>query len=188
MFTYISFDGFNKISQGNLETVVTQTKQYLLANKEAQVLVYSDLNGKAIDFDLSGTVKDVEKRLKVFISKNPLNHAGAGRPSLGVIPREISLLPHHWEWLMNQKTGSSSVIRSLIDEKMNKIPLFKDKIKNAQEATYNFLSAIAGDLPDYEDAIRYLYRKDKEKFNECISSWHKDVKKHAVILSVEVFQ
>lgn len=188
MFSYISFEGFDKISEGSLETVVLESKQHLLAHKNSQLLIYSNLTGRAIDFDLSGTLKDVEKRLKVYVSKTQASHSGAGRPSLGVIAREISLLPHHWEWLINQKAGSSSVIRTLIDEKMKKAPLPKDVIKNAQEATYNFLSAVAGDLSDYEDALRFLYRKDLKKFEECISSWPKDVKKHALFLSKEVFE
>ena len=188
MFTYISFVGFNKISHGSLESVVIESKQYLSSHKDSQLLIFSDLTGRAIDFDLSGTVKDVEKRLRVYLSKDQSNHVGAGRPSLGVIAREISLLPHHWEWLLNQKSGSSGVIRTLIDEKMKKAPLPKDIIKSAQETTYNFLLAVAGDLPDYEDAIRYLYRKDKEKFEECISTWHKDIRKHAMALSADVFK
>ena len=117
---------------------------------------------------------------------NLQSNTGAGRPKLGVVPREISLLPIHWEWLINQDGGSSAVIRNLIDEKIKNRSI--DKIKNSQERTYKFLSTLAGNLPNFEEATRFLYRKDKRKFTELISSWPKDIAKHATHLSREVFE
>jgi hypothetical protein len=124
--------------------------------------------------------------LKVYSQQESRPNTGAGRPKLGVVPREISLLPHHWEWLINQDGGSSAVIRNLIDEKIKNHTT--NKIKNSQEKTYKFLSAIAGNLPNFEEAVRFLYRKDKKKFTELISSWPKDIIKHSINLSHDTFE
>lgn len=111
-----------------------------------------------------------------------------GRPKLGVIPREISLLPSHWEWLNSQAGGASATIRLLIDEKIKLSSSDKMKAKNAQEVTYKFLSAIAGDLPNFEESIRYLYRTDRKKFSELVASWPQDVVAHALTLAANAFE
>lgn len=185
MFIYTAFDGFKVIAQGNLEEVALLLKRKIRDQKALSALIFSDLTGRQIDLDLSGTEKQVIDRLKVYSSQEPQANTGAGRPKLGVIPREISLLPHHWEWLINQDGGSSAVIRNLIDEKIKNRS--SDKIKASQERTYKFLSAIAGNLPNFEEATRYLYRKDKKKFTELISSWPKDIVKHSMALASGVF-
>ena len=41
---------------------------------------------------------------------------GPGRPKLGVVAREVTLLPRHWEWLAKQHGGASVTLRKLIDE------------------------------------------------------------------------
>lgn len=182
MFTYTAFEDFKIVCQGNIEKVALSMKE----QKKANVLLFSDLTGREIDLDLSGTEKQVLERLKIYSSPDAQPNAGAGRPKLGVIPREISLLPHHWEWLINQNGGASAIIRNLIDEKIS--PRAGDKAKAAQERTYKFLTSIAGNLPNFEEAIRFLYRKDKKKFADLISDWPKDVVKHANYLAVRVFE
>ena len=41
---------------------------------------------------------------------------GRGRPKLGVVAREVTLLPRHWEWLAAQPGGASVALRKLVDE------------------------------------------------------------------------
>ncbi len=188
MFTYTAFNGFQIISQGALCDVAVVTFKKWRAQPEAKILIFSDSTGRQMDLDLSGSEKDVIERLKMYETKPTTPHVRAGRPKLGVIPREISLLPHHWEWLLNQDGGSSSAIRRLIDEKTKPLPLAKDKIKQAQEVTYKFLSAIAGDLPHFEEVTRYLYRKDKKKFESLMADWPKDITRHTLALAAEVFK
>jgi uncharacterized protein len=188
MFNYTAFDGFNIISQGRIEEVALEVRQHLKLNREARLLIFSDFSGKQMDFDLSGSEKDILERLKIF--KTPeltLSQSGPGRPKLGVVPREISLLPSHWEWLSTQPGGASSTIRRLVDEKLKLPPTGKDKSKQAQETVYTFLNAIAGDLPHFEEALRFLYRKDKKKFKEIIASWPADLVKHTMTLASDVF-
>lgn len=185
MFTYTAFEEFKIIAQGNIEEVALSVKKQLKEQKNSTVLIFSDLTGRQIDLDLSGTDKQVLDRLKIYVIQDIPASTGAGRPKLGVIPREISLLPRHWEWMLHQDGGASLVIRNLIDEKIKNEP--KDKAKPAQERTYKFLSAIAGNLENYEEAIRFLYRKDKNKFKELTSKWPKDITKHSMALASEVF-
>lgn len=188
MFNYTAFDGFQMISQGGLEEVALGVKRRLKSNREARILIFSDSSGKQMDLDLSGSENDALERLKIFKSHDVnTGQSGPGRPKLGVISREISLLPHHWEWLSNQSGGSSATIRRLVEEKMKDNASGKDKIKQTQEAVYTFLNAIAGDLPNFEEAIRFLYRSDKKRFRDLISEWPGDLARHTLALSGEAF-
>lgn len=189
MFTYTAFEGFHLLSHGGIEKVALAVKKSLKSHPKDNILIFSDSTGRQIDLDLSGPESDVLERLKVFLSPAVTSTVGGvGRPKLGVVSREISLLPQHWEWLSNQDGGASSVIRCLIDAKMNTAVLpGKEKSKRSQETTYKFLSAIAGNLPNFEDVIRYLYRKDKKKFEELTRDWPRDLAKHALHLAKDAF-
>jgi len=189
MFTYTAFEGFQLLSHGGIEKVALAVKKSLKGHSKENILIFSDSTGRQIDLDLSGPESDVLERLQVFASPPVTSTVGGvGRPKLGVVSREISLLPQHWEWLSNQDGGASSVIRRLIDAKMNTAVLpSKEKSKQSQETTYKFLSAIAGNLPNFEEVIRYLYRKDKKKFEELMGDWHRDLAKHALYLAKDAF-
>ena len=185
MFSYTAFDGFQIIARGTLEEVALALWKYTKKNKKCQLLTFSDLSGKQMDFDLSGSKKDVLERLKIYRpAPADKKKKRTGRPKLGVVAREISLLPKHWEWLSNQPGGASAIIRRLISEKMKR----KCNVKEAQERVYTFLNAIAGNLPNFEEALRFLYRKDKDKFVSLIAHWPKDLVAHTKQLSKEVFE
>lgn len=188
MYKYTAFQGFSILASGSLEEIIIAVRKAMRANKEAQILIFSDSTGKQMDFDFSGTEKEVLDRVQIYVAKQATPQTGAGRPKLGVVPREISLLPTHWEWLTNQAGGASATIRKLIDEKIKTNSADKNKAKNAQEVTYKFMSALAGDLPNFEEATRFLYRKDKKKFAQLISDWDKDLIKHTMYLAKDVFE
>ncbi len=187
MYKYTAFEEFKKIANGSLEDVILAVKSRMKENKNAGILIFSDLTGKQMDFDFSGSEKDVLNRIKIYSQLEKSQNLGAGRPKLGVLPREISLLPNHWEWLNNQQGGASATIRQLIDDKIKLEASEKLRIKICQEKTYKFLSAIAGDLPHFEEVIRYLYRADQKKFNDLVSAWPKDIVHHASSLAKNVF-
>lgn len=187
MYTYTAFEGFQKLISADLEKVLLTVKRRLKANRDSSVLIFSDSTGKQMDFDLSGTDADVTDRHKIYTMKTAPPQPTVGRPKLGVVPREISLLPSHWEWLNNQTGGASPTIRQLIDEKIKSSSTDRLKVKTSQEVTYKFLSALAGDLPNFEEAVRYLYRSDRKKFLEQVSGWHKDVVDHALRLAADAF-
>ena len=104
---------------------------------------------------------------------------GPGRPKLGVVAREITLLPRHWEWLAQQPGGASVAIRRLV-EQARRSGEDKDRMRQAREAAYRFMSAMAGNKPHYEDAIRALFAGDPARFEELIAGWPADVRDHAV--------
>jgi len=187
MLTYTAFENFKILGQGGLENVALTVKKRLRQAPDVQVLIFSDATGKQMDLDVSGSDKEVLDRLKVYLAAESPRPEGPGRPKLGVISREVSLLPAHWEWLSTQTGGASGTIRRLIDEK-RKAPLSeKDQVKGAQETVYRFLSAIAGDLPNFEEAIRYLYRRDRKKFKALVGEWPAELVKHTMDLAKPIF-
>src|SRR3984957_11907417 len=103
---------------------------------------------------------------------------GRGRPKLGVVAREVTLLPRHWEWLATQPGGASVALRKLVEE-ARRTHADKDKIRKAQERAYHFMSAMAGDLPGFEEATRALFADNRSKFKETIGTWPVDVHDHA---------
>lgn len=108
--------------------------------------------------------------------------SGPGRPKLGVVPREITLLPRHWDWLAAQPGGASPTIRRLIEEAA-KAP----NPRQAAAVAYKFLSQIAGNLPNFEEAIRGLFAADRAKFVRHMKGWPKDVRDHATRLAEPAF-
>ena len=115
--TYTTFEGTRRLFRGTLQEVVLKVKERLGRADNNSMLIFSDDTGKTMDFNFQGSVKDVLKRLEVFVSKQQSGLiSGPGRPRLGVISREISLLPRHWEWLASQPGGASATLRKLIDE------------------------------------------------------------------------
>jgi len=184
---YTAFEGNKLLIQGSLDEVVLKIKSVLGKSENSGVLIFSDLTGKIIDFNFQGTEKDVLKRLEVFISGDkPKDSIGPGRPKLGVVSREVSLLPRHWEWLATQPGGASATLRKLVEEAKKK-SLGSNYVKQAQERTYKLMSALAGDLQGYEDAIRALFKRDQEKFLEQIKEWPSDVRNHIAKLARLVF-
>lgn len=185
--TYTAFDENKLIFQGPLSEVVLKIKKRLGRAENSSILIFSGATGKTIDFNFQGSEKDILKRLEVFVSEEmPISYAGPGRPKLGVMSREISLLPRHWEWLANQSGGASATLRHLVDEAKKK-SVGGISIKQAQERTYKFISVIAGDLSGYEEALRLLYKKEEKKFLAQIEHWPQDVKRHTAELAKFVF-
>ena len=186
--TYTAFEDHKILSQGFLEDVVLKVKKRLEKSPESQIVIYSDATGKSMDFNFQGSEKEVLKRLEVYTTPENTTEAssGPGRPKLGVISREVSLLPKHWEWLATQSGGASNTLRKLVEENMKKTSGVLT-VKTAQERTYKFMSVEAGDLENYEEALRALYRKDKERFTSEIKTWPRDVQKHILELAKPVF-
>jgi uncharacterized protein len=184
---YTAFNGVKLLAHGALDAVVLKVKRKIQDDETSSILVFSDSTGKQMDFDLSGSESDVLKRLEIYVGgeATPVS-SGPGRPKLGVISREISLLPRHWEWLSTQSGGASATLRRLVDE-ARKHTTARDEMKRYQERTYKFMSSIAGNLPLYEEALRALFAKDEKKFKEQISDWPRDIKNHALKLAEPIF-
>ena len=112
---------------------------------------------------------------------------GPGRPKLGVVAREITLLPRHWEWLARQPGGASVALRKLVDEarRANKD---KDRVRQAQETAYRFIAAIGENKPHYEEVARALFAGDAGRFETWTTSWPADVRDHARALAASCFE
>ena len=187
--TYSAFEETSLLAHGNLEEVVIAVKKRSQKSQGlSPILIFSDLTGKQMDFNFNGSEKEVLQRLRVYLDDGPTpTISGPGRPKLGVVAREVSLLPRHWEWLSNQSGGASAGLRRLVEMEM-KNSSHKENTKKSQERTYRFMSAMAGNLPQYEEALRALYAKDKKKFKLMIAKWPRDLKEHIFFLSEESFE
>lgn len=185
---YTAFEGGAQICSGPLAEVVLKVKRRLGKAAHGQALIFSDETGHTLDFDFQGSEKDVERRLEVFVAgpSGEGESAGPGRPRLGVVSREVSLLPRHWEWLAARPGGASAALRRLVDEARKKEGE-DPTLKQIQERTYRFLSVASGDRPGYEEALRALYRKDVARFQEAMQGWPADVRAHALKLARPAF-
>jgi uncharacterized protein len=178
-----AFEGLRCIATGELTQVAIKTKKIIDRGEKGQILIFDDQSGEQIEVDFRGTAKDVLERLAEQIRASspdrPDEEAprGPGRPKLGVVAREVTLLPRHWDWLGSQPGGASVALRKLVDE-ARRANEGRDRIRRSQEATYRFMSAIAGNLPGFEEATRALFAKDPKRFAEQIHGWPKDVRTH----------
>ena len=168
--TYAAFAGDRAIAAGELEAVLTKLKHKLDKGDIDQLLIFDERTGRQVDFDFRGTLEDVLER--ELPKPAP---AGPGRPKLGVVSREISLLPAHWAWLEEQPNGSSAALRRLVDEASKRDP-DKQRARKAREATGRFMTALAGDRPNFEEAMRALYAGNREQVTELTARWPKDIR------------
>ena len=191
---YIAFEDERRIAAGDLRDVARASKEVLDRRKDAAVLVFDGVTGGPIDIDFRGSVADVQARLPEIAGAPvteedaaPSAPRGPGRPKLGVVAREVTLLPRHWDWLAQQPGGASVALRKLV-EAARRTGEDGDRVRRAQEAAYRFMSAMAGDKPHYEDAIRALFANDPARFEKLIAAWPADVRDHTHILAQRAFQ
>lgn len=178
--TYTAFCGSRRIAQGTLPVVTEEIRTVLEKIPQAAILIFDDFSGRQIEADL----REPSARPTSLIDPQPSR--GPGRPKLGVIAREVTLLPRHWEWLNNQPGGASVALRKLVEEARH-LKAGSDRIRRAQEATYKFLHAIAGNEPGFEEAMRALFGGDRVKFEELIAAWPGDIPAHARQSATDAF-
>lgn len=172
-----AFVGDRLLTRGPLAEVALAVKT--AAAHDAAILTFDDATGQVIDLDLRGTADEVIGRLAETAAPEP---RGRGRPKLGVIAREITLLPRHWEWLSAQPGGASVTLRKLVDGARREDGE-RGRARAAREAAYHFLSAMAGDLPGFEDAIRALFAADPARFEAQMAEWPTDISDYALRLA-----
>jgi len=108
------------------------------------------------------------------VTAEPAPKPSRGRPRLGVVAREVTLLPRHWDWLASQPGGASAALRRLVDE-ARRHDAGPDARRRTQEAAYRVMTALAGDRPGYEEATRALFANDLDRFNQLTAAWPPDV-------------
>ena len=190
---YIAFEGDRCIASGDLHDVARAAKQKLDRRQDASILVFDGRNSGPVEIDLRGSLDDVLARLPDIADVRAADDdaaspapRGPGRPKLGVVAREVTLLPRHWEWLARQSGGASVALRKLV-EAARRTGEGGDRLREAQEAVYRFMSVMAGNRPHYEGAVRALFAGDCRGFEKLIAEWPVDVRDHTAKLAERAF-
>lgn len=172
------FEGPRRLASGPLAEVAPQFKRAVERGGES-VFLFDDANGRAFDIDIRGTADEMLVRLKRSAAK-PDEDRGPGRPKLGVVAREVTLLPGQWDWLAAQPGGASVTLRKLVDEACRDP---KAKARAARDAAYHFMSAMAGDRAGFEEAARALFADDRGRFASLVAAWPRDIREHLTRLA-----
>jgi hypothetical protein len=185
-----AFIGQQRLASGPLAEVALAVMKASRGAAEKTILIFNDANGRALDLDLRGSERDIVARLPQPASNPQLSAEdlsvpeprGRGRPRLGVVAREVTLLPRHWEWLGTQPGGASVALRKLV-EAARRSSGDLDRSRAARDAAYHFMSAMAGNLPGFEEASRALFADDRRRFVALIAGWPGDIRDHIVKLA-----
>lgn len=193
----IAFEGSRCLAHGPLREVARLAKAAYDARPLARILVFNAQTSETIEIDWRGSVEQVVNRLPALADdqaaaseprqSEPATPAGPGRPRLGVVAREVTLLPRHWEWLSTQPGGASVALRKLV-EQARRAASSADRIRQAQDATYRFMSVMAGCLEGFEEAARALFAADRERFETLIAAWPADLGAHLRELAAPAFE
>ncbi len=193
---YTAFAGHVRISSGNLTEVAIAAKRTVDNGNTESILIFDNQTSMVVEVDFRGTVEDVAARIpylqqyaKQYTQPEGTSRKtspGPGRPKLGVIAREVTLLPRQWEWLKNQRGGASVTLRRLVDQARRESEP-ENNIRELQTSVYRFMTAIGGDLPGFEEALRALYAGDRNQFLAQVDAWPVDIRDHVVQLSGKVF-
>lgn len=191
--SYTSFAGHRRIAAGSLQANALAVKKARESGTAGPILIFDDATGRSVDVDTRGSDEVVVARLTTAAlsevkhssqndeSESP-GRRGRGRPKLGVVPREVTLLPRHWEWLAAQPGGASVALRKLVEE-ARRANSEKDRVRMAHERAYHFMQTIAGDLPGFEEATRALFANEPLRVRDLIAAWPRDIRDHAMRLA-----
>ncbi|WP_047336579.1 DUF2239 family protein [Pseudomonas protegens] len=194
-----AFQAQRVLATGPLLEVALAVKRASEGAEPQPLLVFDDASGRVIDLDLRGTPDEVRQRLAATpapgngryrprqpaaapVEGEEAAPRGRGRPKLGVIAREVTLLPRQWDWLAEQPGGASAVLRRLVDE-ARRNGAEPQRQRAAQEAAYQFMLAMGGDLPGYEEATRALFAADHARLQQCIEHWPEGIRDYALRLA-----
>lgn len=167
MSSCTAFAAGRRIAKGPLLVVAPHVKAAYDAGAP-QLLVFDDSTGRLVELDLRGSPDEVLGRLTPAPTAAP-----RGRPKLGVTAREVTLLPSHWEWLAAQPGGASAALRRLVEEAKRSSQAAR---RQARDVAYRVMSALGGDLPDFEEASRAFFAGDFQRLEDLLASWPADVR------------
>jgi len=176
------FNGYQRIYQGDLQGLIQQINT---KNANTTFLIFNDSTGKILDINFNGSADQIYQSVILTYPELELKPKTRGRPKLGVVAKEITLLPRHWEWLAEQRGGASATLRRLIDQ-ARKATLAESQQRKMHERTYQFLNAIAGNLPNYEECLRALFANDLVTFKKYLTEWPKDIQAYAEQLITQI--
>jgi hypothetical protein len=179
--TFTAFLGPQMVASGTLSEVAVALCGRLRNNPNVIPLVLDDDTGNQVELDLRGTCAEVEDRyadkslaLQPALSEEGPIAKGRGRPRLGVMAREVTLLPEHWDWLASQRGGASVALRKLVHE-AKQANVERDQQRRTYERTYNVMVVLAGNLPCFEEASRALFAGELDRLAELATDWPADI-------------
>lgn len=188
--SHTAFEGYRRLASGPLAVVALAVRRAMDGQTSGPVLVFDNATGRSIDMDTRGTDAEIVERFRgeggpdadaADQEDTPDTPRGRGRPKLGVVAREVTLLPRHWDWLAQQPGGASVALRKLV-EAARRTNADGNNRRVARERAYHFMSAIAGDLPGFEEASRALFADDRGRMSELIAGWPEDVRGQVIWL------
>ena len=187
---FTAFIAHQRLASGPLAEVALAVLKAPKGLGAEPIIIFDDVTGRPIDLDLRGTERDIVARLPQPASnaKTPAEDLsapeprGRGRPKLGVVAREVTLLPRHWDWLGAQPGGASVALRKLVEE-ARRASGDRDRSRAARDAAYHFMAVMAGNLAGFEEASRALFADDRRRFAELIAGWPGDIRDHVVWLA-----
>lgn len=160
VFIYTEF-----VSEGSLKSVLTTVWP---RRWDAGLVVFDHQTGRQLDFDWSKKIDEILSEVLPSPTKS-----GPGRPKLGVVSTEVTLLPRHWEWLNAQPGKASGTLRKLVDEamaKQNLDPAYRLVV------LAKILWSLAGNEPHFEEVSRALYANNRDAAEALIQNWSPDVR------------
>lgn len=180
-----AFDGVRRIASGALIDVINDVQRYLSRAPDAGVAVFDDATGERIELDWSSPELHLVAQLTAprlaaawVPIPEPGTPRGPGRPRLGVVAREVTLLPVHWSWLNKQPGGASATLRKLVEE-AQKAQEARENVRRSQEAAYRFMVFAASGLPGYDEALRAMHAGDPLQFDGSTTTWPEDIRLYA---------
>jgi hypothetical protein len=182
---FSAFAGDRLLASGPLAEVAIAVKIASGGQIADPITIFDDSTGRSIDLDLRGSHRDIVTRLPqppAAPAEAAAEPRGRGRPKLGVVAREVTLLPRHWEWLGTQPGGASVALRKLV-EAARRAHGDRDRLRAARDAAYHFMSTMAGDRPGFEEASRALFADDQRRFVGLIAAWPTDIRDHIIKLA-----
>ena len=197
---FVAFEGTRLVAEGPLARVALACKHLADRGAHGPLLVLDATTSELRELDLRGGPADVMDRLAAAEAAAraappagaaphpppPDGPRGRGRPRLGVVAREVTLLPRHWDWLASQPGGASVALRRLVED-ARRTNAGEDAARLARDRAYRFMSALASGLPAFEEASRALFRRDRDGFADTVVDWPADVRRHALALAEPSF-
>lgn len=192
--SYTSFNGHKRIASGSLPVNALAVKHALATGVPNPLLTFCDQTGQVVEIDIRGSDAEMLARLPPEVYQLQRNESalinsgesgeprGRGRPKLGVVAREVTLLPRHWDWLAAQPGGASVTLRKLVEE-ARRANVDRDRQRQASECAYHFMSVMAGDMAGFEEATRALFANDAQKFRLQTEAWPTDVRDYVRCLA-----
>ncbi|MEC5217167.1 hypothetical protein RCH09_002124 [Actimicrobium sp. GrIS 1.19] len=195
--SYTTFDGHKQIASGSLAVNALAVKHALASGVASSLLTFCDQTGQVVDIDIRGSDAEMLARLPPEMhllhenasalsdSGESAEPRGRGRPKLGVVAREVTLLPRHWDWLATQPGGASVTLRKLVEE-ARRANVDRDRQRQSTESAYHFMSTMAGDMAGFEETARALFTNDETKFHQLTGAWPTDVRDYVRRLACPV--